>query len=75
MMGSDDLMADSAMGGMPPLGGIPNLSTGPAVSEAEGGENTSKTGAFNFKSGPGLIQQLAPIAAVGLIAWLLLKKK
>ena len=56
--------------------GIPGLtlSSGPSVSDANSGGGTVGTGAFNFKPRAGLIESIAPWVALGVVAWLVLKK-
>jgi len=56
--------------------GIPGLtlSSGPAMSEAmSGGSGPVGTGAFNFKPQRGLVESLAPWAALAVVAWLVLR--
>lgn len=66
-------MDPSALMGLPPLA----ISSGPAVSDAGGGNGSSTTGAIYFGSpqGPsgvsGLIQTALPWVAVGVIVWAL----
>tara|TARA_R110002096_G_scaffold216523_4_gene404418 strand:+ start:516 stop:692 length:177 start_codon:yes stop_codon:yes gene_type:complete len=58
------------MEGLPPL----NLSSGPSISDAQSGGGAVGTGAFNFKPRAGLIESIAPWVALGVVAWLVLKK-
>lgn len=55
--------------------GIPGLtlSSGPAMSEALSGGGAVGTGAFNFKPKAGLVESLAPWAALAVVAWIVLR--
>jgi len=60
-------------------GGIPGITggpSGPAVSEADGGQSSAFTGAFTFKTPAqvGLIERALPLIALGVVAWLLTRR-
>jgi hypothetical protein len=61
-------------GGLPPL----QLSSGPAVSGAEGVGGSAQTGAMEFNRKPSWqenVAKFAPLAIGAIILWALLKKK
>ena len=63
----------AAGGGMPPL----QLSSGPAISEAPGGQSTGVTGDFFFKRDPAWLDALKsamPLVLAGGVLWLAMRR-
>ncbi|QIE44460.1 hypothetical protein G5B38_02355 [Pseudohalocynthiibacter aestuariivivens] len=57
-------------GGLPPL----QISSGPALSEANSNLGGIGSGDFSFKPKGGLIQQTLPLVALVAVAWLVTRQ-